>query len=280
MISEERVWTILAQANPIPELDVLDEDAESIATYLAELEERSSEMTKVDVTRKPESRRTAMTWLAAASVVVLIGVVFVLTKQNSEEVPPATTSPEVAAVLTAIDTFNSGDGEAFRALFEPSSEEVSEPWSWEGNQYHTHDVMMAANEQLSVIGECEASSSVPIVVDCLISESNDWHGKAGITHDVETEFQLNDELLISSWTFDYGCCADEFAFNSAFASWMSEAHAEVFFDIRAMERSSFPGYQRDPAHMAAAVEYVDEFLAQSEDYPVDLHKQVVGGIGD
>lgn len=274
MNTQDRVWTLLIEANPVPSVDVYATSETDVTAALTELEERSSAMTQTKKrTGQVESRRgPAIRWMAGAAVAVLAGAIFLTTWQGTPQ-------PEVAAVMDAIDVFNSGDGEAWREAFDPSAEEVSEPWAFDGGLYYTHDVMMAANEQLTVIEPCEVTGTDPTVVECVIAEVNDWHGKAGITHDVVTEFELNDEMLITSWNFGYGCCEDEFAFNRAFWFWLSVAHADVAPLIRPVDGESFPGFERDPEHMAVAIQYVDEFLAQSDEYPVDNHTRVIGDEG-
>jgi hypothetical protein len=94
---------MLAGANPVPQLDLVDVDVEA-AAYLATLEQRSSEMTQLDTKpiemKKSKQRRLALV-LGIAIVAILIGGVLILT-QGEETVPPATqlTPTTVASVET------------------------------------------------------------------------------------------------------------------------------------------------------------------------------------
>lgn len=102
MITEEKGLMMLAGANPVPQLDQVDVDVEA-ATYLAILEQRSSEMTRLDTKsteiEKPKRRRLALV-LGTAAVAILIGAVLMFS-QNEETPPPATqlTPTTVAAVV-------------------------------------------------------------------------------------------------------------------------------------------------------------------------------------
>ncbi len=46
-------------------------------------------------------------------------------------------------------------------------------------------------------------------------------------------------------------------------------YSDVYKEIRPVDFESLPGWQRDPSDMLIAVQYVDEFVAQSDDYPIN-----------
>ena len=102
MTTEERVMTLFAEANPVPDLEKLDLVEVEAATYLATLNTRSSEMTKTQIPRPEESERrvpaAAIAVLAAAAVI--LGVALVLLNQSEE--PPVATDP--APVTTTAPT--------------------------------------------------------------------------------------------------------------------------------------------------------------------------------
>jgi hypothetical protein len=65
------------------------------------------------------------------------------------------------------------------------------------------------------------------------------------------------------------CCDREALFGLAFEDWLRTEHPDVYDKIS--NGPSIPGfgYGRDPADMLIALEYVDEFVAQSGTYPLD-----------
>lgn len=96
MTQEEHVFGLLMEANPIPasedlELDVLPGDR-----YLADLEQRSSEVTQTDTqpeTRARTQRRQVVLGLAAVLAVVLTATILVFASSDSEDVVATTTIP-------------------------------------------------------------------------------------------------------------------------------------------------------------------------------------------
>ncbi len=85
MITEETVMTIFVEANPAPDVDELDLVQTGSAAYLATLAQRSSEMTQVDTRREDQKeKRTYWPWLAAAMVIVLVGLAVVLLNQGDD----------------------------------------------------------------------------------------------------------------------------------------------------------------------------------------------------
>lgn len=89
MITEDRGLTMLAGANPVPQLDLIDVDVEA-SKYLATLEQRSSEVTQLDTKAKDhkEKKKNVMAFLVAAVVVIVAGIGFMVLTQG-DEVPTA-----------------------------------------------------------------------------------------------------------------------------------------------------------------------------------------------
>ena len=108
MSIEDRVMTLIDEGNPIPDPSDLDRDRLDAAAYLATLEPRSSEVTQVDTRKEDQkAKRTYWPWLAAAMIIVVVGLAVVLLNQ-SDDIPAADASPEeVLADYTAAS--NSGD---------------------------------------------------------------------------------------------------------------------------------------------------------------------------
>lgn len=135
MITEQRVMAILADSNPVPDVEELDLVQLGTASYLADLEQRSSEVTQLDkktqTTEKDGNRRLIA--VLAASVVVILGVVLVILQSDSDPVADdtvVTTVPEdgsaeesarvvarTALLTSYADASNSGDAATIMSLF-------------------------------------------------------------------------------------------------------------------------------------------------------------------
>lgn len=103
MITEERVMATLANSNPVPDIENIDLVQVGSASYLATLGQRSSEVTQLSTEKQktPKPNRTSIGWLAAAFVVVVVGVAILILNQGVEETPPAT---EVVSTTLAQST--------------------------------------------------------------------------------------------------------------------------------------------------------------------------------
>lgn len=145
MISEERLLELFAQDNPIPDVDELDLGNLESAAYLATLERRSSEVTRLDTeneTQQSSGRR--LTWLVAATVaVVVIGLALILANLGGAEDPgpveePAPTTLVESTPTTVAETTPS-------TAVEPVTDELEGEWDlgattikFEGDRYEIH----------------------------------------------------------------------------------------------------------------------------------------------
>lgn len=104
MIAEERVMAIFVEANPAPDVDDLRLIEVGSAVYLANLEQRSSEVTTLDTKQDRDTKRTPpiIPWLVAAGVILVIAVALILKSQGAEE-PPVLTTPVSTTVPTEPD---------------------------------------------------------------------------------------------------------------------------------------------------------------------------------
>lgn len=172
----------------------------------------------------------------------------------------------VAAVLGAINAYNSGDIDAWVATFAPESREapVAETWGY------FDEIFMNANQQLQVVEPCQPIATGPTVVECTIAVSDDFYGPAGLSGTAPAQFQLNDQLQLIEWNDNQECCDRQFLFNRAFNNWLRDSHPDIYEQIRPFDLESLPGWRTDPADMAIAIQYVAEFVEQSDTYPLEL----------
>lgn len=105
MITEQRVMATLADSNPVPDLDELDLVQLGTANYLANLEQRSSEVTQLDTKADtPQRKRNrGLIVVLAASVAVILGVVVVLLQDDSSPVADDPVPTTVLEDATADD---------------------------------------------------------------------------------------------------------------------------------------------------------------------------------
>ena len=108
MSNDLRTLELFAEANPVPDELAMETREVEPAAYLATLQTRSSEVTQLDERVEPKDDRSPrwMVALAAAAVVILIGVVTVLINQGSDEQPPVTQPPVESS---EIDGYWSGE---------------------------------------------------------------------------------------------------------------------------------------------------------------------------
>lgn len=92
MSLEDRVMELYAESNPFPSAESLGLVAEEATEYLASLDARSSEVTRLETRYEEETNRSrsVMPWLAAALLAVVAGVAIIL-MTNDSETPVATT---------------------------------------------------------------------------------------------------------------------------------------------------------------------------------------------
>jgi hypothetical protein len=168
----------------------------------------------------------------------------------------------LAAVLSALDAKNSFDLDRWLAAFEGGQRG--------GVPIFAEEILMNAEERWEVVEPCEVTGEAPsgdTVVECLIEDITSFWGVGGISDTKVLRFTVNTDGLISS--NDHFGQASKNSFNQAFHQWLSDTHPDVYYGQR-FPSSSGPGFDtRNPDHMLIAVEYVEEFVAQSDKYPLD-----------
>lgn len=104
MTELQRVRRLFAEANPIPDANSFAQDAVGGTTYLATLEERSSEMIRVDMspTEKEPTRGRLGLVLGASAAVILIGGLIALSGGAADDPSPAAMSQPEAITLEMI----------------------------------------------------------------------------------------------------------------------------------------------------------------------------------
>lgn len=185
---------------------------------------------------------------------------------------PATTAPidATSIVMDAIAAWNTGDYDAWLAF-----------WVVDPSEDHLFArSVMNSNEQMEVTGPCDVSTmdSETVSVLCPVFVEDDFHGTGGLTSDGTVKFLLSGDGLIvetDSTTYQVNgvCCPEWEAYNRAFHVWLAEAHPDTYEEIGPPDGVPLwylPGYANgDAENMKIALEHVEEFVAQSDVYPLD-----------
>ena len=186
------------------------------------------------------------------------------------EVTPTTSAGERLAarmlvVEAMIEARNSGDYEAWRSFFPEDRPEIFGGTIEDESELEWQRSHMAANDVWTITGEC---NDVGSRVLCPMTLVNGFYGPAGIFYTVPGmafDFTVEDELVgIGSGFWDIAGDPEEYA--GAFDSWLAEAYPEIHagFGPRVEGEGALP----NPEDMPIAVQYVDEFIAQSDVYPL------------
>lgn len=195
---------------------------------------------------------------------------------------PRTTTTETATTLAPIDAvgiamdaigaWNSGDFDGWLAFWVVDQDEDDHLFSRS---------VMNSNEQIAVTPPCEvtAPDAGMVRVVCPALWEDDFHGPGGVTGDGTLTFLLDGNgLIVEDENTGYRgpngeCCPIWQEYNRAFHVWLAEAHPDVYEVIGPHGGSPLwylPGYANgDAEHMKIALEYVDEFIAQSDVYPLE-----------
>lgn len=256
------------------------QDADGISVLHDELTTQNGEVVEVDIGfddptsgRSTDMRNNVIVRTAlalAAAVAVIVG--FVLVYDDSSDLTSTADSVTrelegpASAFLDA--TARRDDARAAELLTGAAAIEFDDSAQF-------REIFSNTNEQYEIVEPCrvvDAAVGVDNMVECTISYTNDWHGPAGLLPGTQVaNFLVTSEGEISS-AFDplSPISADRFfAYNRAFWDWFQLAYPDVYEETKPYDGESLPGWQGDPADMATAVQYVDEFIAQSDVYPLD-----------
>ncbi len=87
MITEEHVMATLADSNPVPDVEEIDLVQVGTASYLATLEQRSSQVTELDTKgqdNREKNKKNVVAFLVAAAVVIVAGIGFMVLTPGDE----------------------------------------------------------------------------------------------------------------------------------------------------------------------------------------------------
>ena len=227
-------------------------------------------------TSRDDSRRNRRLWIgglaAAAAAAVLVVVGFVVATGDDDptvEVGPPTVaeSDDLLTQRTAVIE------EATRLYSEGRLDDLdgllADGLGFTGARRPLVESVVAANDQWTLEGPCQAS---PTAVFCPMAFGDDFHGAGGLEVRGNVSFRFNEANKIREVDIVQmdGFLAYD-AFDKAFATWFAENHPEAAAEYGPFLRVDIDSdpYMPDAEDMVTALQYVDEFVAQSDKYPID-----------
>lgn len=217
----------------------------------------------------PDSEHSHQAGRWPLAPIAIAGVLFVIlvacADDSAEPTSPAVDA--IAVVEASIDAWNQGnfnDWQAHHATPEDDPLARSE---------------MIAGSLIELKGECSSSSTQDATfVECPATVADDFHTTGGLTGVGVMAFTVDANGLItdSTNTFyedDTGrCCPEWQAFHQSFFAWLETAHPDVFAEIGPTDGKPawfLPGVASgNPEHMQVALDYVGDFVAESDVYPL------------
>ncbi len=297
MSNERHLMALLEEGNPAPGLDEEAWASLDAATYLATLEQRSREMTQLETQERQDApRRSNTRWMVAAIVVLVIGVAVVLFNQintptvvdspNSIPLEGSEDHPGAAEAFTAVEDayamFNRGDpawieirmrGSDFggTAEEEGANREVERAFWRAVLAADTHDKVSGCIAHGSGDWQTVVDAGVPTPIGfyftCETTQTNSLLGVAGVASTFTYHFVVDDSGIVAVNTSGESE-RDVNAFIDAFGEWLTATYPDA--EPRLVAAVDQIGYGfAHPETKSLTIEYAEEFVAQSDDYPLD-----------
>ena len=187
--------------------------------------------------------------------------------------PDAQTPTEV--VESSYAAFNSGDLEAWLSHY---TEDAAVSGIRRADAPDRYAALFAANARRDLEGSCEegkATAEGLATVTCAHVDTNEFQGPAGFSVPRTMTYIVTDDSLIAHASVVAAEYSSMTRYNTMFWFWLEEAHPDVYAAIDpALElRGDDPGtgskFPHSAAAMTTSLPYVDEFVAQSTDYPLE-----------
>lgn len=275
--SEEQVYALLAEANPIPDGTAIPETL-TAAPHLSLVDPRRDDMqTQARPIRpdlkptEPPRRRWVPALAAALIMIVAIGVAALAFRGQdtgpvaTTEVPPTTITESVdpnaageAVARQAIADWNAGDPEVFLAHFALDGQIQEGAISDAGVR---QDIAFSmALQQQSTVATC---SSADGSVTCTTATTDALSGPVGVETETTWSFQIEDGAITSlerSWD------AADTGIILSMAAWIEANHPEVWAATFAADCSSSVDYNCKANTWLASHEAGNEMLTLAPEY--------------
>lgn len=276
--------TKVREANPLTRLSQLNDVYGDVADrLLRDTDAKTGRFSGV----VPVQQRPALVgkgWVVAATAAIVtiaaVGALAVLTGRTGEQDFTGPVPDPIDVVNAQYDALNARDFDAWIGHFsddafsgpeiDPRTGELrpgdlrdpTAPYGFEQNT--------AINSRVEIVVPCRRVAAAPqgeTQVECTITQHDDFHDPAGITTTRKEVFNIDQRGLITqaqvttiAFTQPGGA-----VFRQDFWAWLEQAYPTVFTEIKPPSIYDLPS---DPAHVRIALSYVEEFVAQSDKYPV------------
>jgi len=215
----------------------------------------------------PARRRRRWPLVAAAAAGIAVAAIGFAVADGGDrvELAPAE-APEgdpltmqTALVDDFVDVYNTGDPAAVAERFVPSASPV-QPAKL------ADPAFQAAGDRWTRTGPCRSGAEEDVV--CPIRRADDFHGAAGLSIEEDHVFRFDGSLLERIVLVDADPWDESHAFRQDFRTWMEAQHPEApipwFPPVGSYsdELADMPTADGMPA----ALELIDEFIAQSPDW--------------
>ena len=182
------------------------------------------------------------------------------TTATTATIPDEVADAAIAVVVSALDAKNRFNRDGWLMAFEGGKRQ--------GTLLHAEEILMNAKQYWEVVEPCQVTGetgSGDTIVECLIQDINVFWGVGGISDTKARTFTVNRDGLITNNDNTFASNRRD-AFNAAFHQWLSDTYPDVYSEMDTGRISSNrPGFDtRNAEHMLVAVDYVEEFVAQSD----------------
>ncbi len=264
MTHHDQLLELFGQANPVPDPDIFKE-GDDVVVRLEATEQWSEPMQMTEQTdRQLSDQQTGSDrgrWIVSVAAVVVailgLGGAMVMYQQSSDAA-----SPEIAAVQVPFAALNDGDFETYAEAF--SGEERTAKYDWR-NQYEADFVADLEWSVENCTLEGVDAEGLKLIA-CDMSRTSDFLKAGGIVHTGRSVFHVDENLMIVAW--DENMVGNDKFFHTRFIAWMNEEHDEHLGAWNVAVDVDHGWWNRTPVVMEVALQYVDEFVAQSDRYPI------------
>jgi hypothetical protein len=283
MTSDERVLQYVADANPIPDphrmLDLRSFESVDL-TERRTRRRRAMQTTERERLREvPDAPARRPRWavaLAAAAVVLVAGVGswWFLAGGGGDAAGP-TEEEMMAAIETETALFEAGDWEGWSTFVDPAvySEDTgigSGELTWMTGMGQGRESGYALiDRDCRVVGD--------LLIECIGTGVDNFYTPAGYSFEDIRVYEFNDDGAIIRINHMYTASVfmdknlDMNNLEAGYLRWLEEAYPDLFssFDVNTRLLYTFPGWvEGREGEFEAATAYIDEFLEQSDKYPV------------
>lgn len=268
-MNDDQVFRLLAETNPVPNVDgvaspvALDEIDQGGPTMAIDMKLES----RPEPEAKPPPRAHRGPWLAAAAAVVALvaGAAVWAISGGGDELAD---HPGMASVTAAYEAMNNGDVDGFYAQLTERAVEADD------HEYRALEAEM--NQRTERDGSCRLLEPSPTSgldrIQCDVLFTNDFFRPAGISVLSRDTFVIADDGRIDVIITELPDRAEADAYAHAFWPWLAAAHPEVYNTMWVVRPDpdtvpAFTAFAHTDAKLTA-LEYIDEFLEQSDQYPL------------